>query len=81
MGECIQSSAVSTQVNESLKKALTVLHSNEYAHGDLRPQNILVVGDTVDFDWAGVQETARYSKELNMENAYDIKALDVEGLL
>lgn len=73
VGECIQSSAVSTQVKESLEKAHTVLHSNEYVHGDLRPQNILVVGDTVlilDFDWAGVQGTARYSKELNMENAW-----------
>ena len=72
VGKRIQT-PVDPQVQASLSNAIAVLHSNGYVHGDLRPQNILVVGDTVrilDFDWAGMEGTARYPKELNMENEW-----------
>ena len=57
-------------VKEALKKAVELMRSNGYVHGDLRPQNILVVGDTIsilDFDWAGKYPDARYPSQLNLQ--------------
>lgn len=57
-------------VKRALEKAVELMHSNGYVHGDLRPQNILVVGNTIrilDFDWAGKYPDARYSTQLNMQ--------------
>ena len=62
---------VSTAVRDALQKVLQLLDTHRYVHGDLRPQNILLVNDSVsvlDFDWAGKEGIARYPHELNMEN-------------
>ena len=64
---------VNQEVKSRLMEAMEALHSNRFVHGDLRPQNVLVVGNSVrivDFDWAGLEGTARYPKELNMENKW-----------
>ncbi len=62
---------VTKPIKESLKKAVCLMHEKGYVHGDLRPQNILVVDDNtvriVDFDWAGEYPNARYSRQLNMQ--------------
>ncbi len=56
---------------QSLNKAMCLMHKEGYVHGDLRPQNILVVEDktvrVIDFDCAGEYPNARYSNQLNME--------------
>ena len=52
---------------DSLVEATTFMHEKDFVHGDLRPQNILVVEDrvcVVDFDWAGELGTARYPPDL-----------------
>ena len=50
--------------------AVKLMHEAGYVHGDLRPQNILVVKeDTVriiDFDWADKEHTVKYPAELSM---------------
>ena len=59
---------ITKPVKVALEKAVGLMHSNGYVHGDLRPQNILVVGNTIsilDFDWAGKYPDARYSSQLN----------------
>ena len=61
----------SNEVKQSLKKAVELMHKHNYVHCDLRPQNILVVDETVcilDFDWADKEGTATYSQELNMDS-------------
>ena len=44
-------------VHRELQNVLEELKSNDFVHGDLRPQNILPLADNsirvVDFDWAG----------------------------
>ena len=60
---------VSAEVKTALKTAVEVMQLKNFVHGDLRPQNILVVGNKVrllDFDWAGNEGTARYPKALNL---------------
>ena len=60
---------VSQAVETSLQTVTSLLDCKDLVHGDLRPQNILVVGNSVrvlDFDWAGKHPTAKYPKELNM---------------
>ena len=82
MGRMIKA-PVNQNVKSRLIEAMEALHSNRFVHGDLRLQNVLVVGDSVrivDFDWAGLEGTARYPKELNMRINGMIK-LNVEGLL
>ncbi len=55
-------------IKESLQNAIDLLHKNNYVHGDLRRQNIIIRDDgnvcIVDFDWAGVFRTAKYPMEL-----------------
>ena len=61
-------SPVSAEVKMALKTAVEVMHAKNFVHGDLRPQNILVVDNKVrllDFDWAGNEGTARYPKSQN----------------
>lgn len=54
-------------LRKTLNKAVDLMHAENYVHGDLRLQNILVVKNSVcivDFDWAGECGTARYPLEL-----------------
>ena len=60
---------VSPQVKKALEDVLCIMHGKGFVHGDLRPQNILVVNDTIrilDFDWAGREGVVRYPNELNI---------------
>ena len=44
------------------------MQTNDYVHGDLRPQNIIVAENKVyiiDFDWAGKDGEATYPPTLN----------------
>ena len=64
------STSTDPAIEESLMTAVQLMHSKGYVHGDLRPQNILVVDNRVcilDFDWAGEYPNARYSNQLNMD--------------
>ena len=63
------------KINESQKayllQVLACLDSKNFVHGDLRPPNILAnntIVQVIDFDWAGVQGTARYPATLNMSD-------------
>ena len=64
---------VTKPVKEALKYALDTMHKEDYVHGDVRPQNILVVNDSrvclLDFDWAGKKDTVRYPVALNMSRS------------
>ena len=60
--------APSEQVQTAVRGAVDKMAAENYVHGDLRPQNILVVNDSMrllDFDWAGQQGEVRYPHELN----------------
>ena len=64
----------SEEVKFSLKTAVERMHGSNYVHGDLRPQNILVVGEKVcilDFDWANDESRARYPPELTVNEDYN----------
>ena len=60
---------VNEQVKMDLKSTVNKMHDKGYVHGDLRPQNILVLTDNticiLDFDWAGKEGEVRYPQELN----------------
>lgn len=52
---------------ESLRVALEKLHSRGLVFGDLRPPNVLIVGDKVvliDFDWCGEAGKTRYPSDI-----------------
>ncbi|KAH9948020.1 hypothetical protein B0H21DRAFT_735808 [Amylocystis lapponica] len=52
---------------ESLRRALTALHANDFVFGDLRAPNVLIVDDRVvlvDFDWCGKAGEARYPSDI-----------------
>ena len=60
---------------ESLRKAVKLLHSHDFVHGDLRGPNMLLVGDKVlllDFDWCGKRGEVRYPTDINL-NEGDIE--------
>ena len=60
---------VSPQVQECLRQVLHLMHTEQYVHGDLRPQNIIVAENKVyiiDFDWAGKEGEATYPPTLNV---------------
>ena len=53
------------QVFDQIRRAVTLLHDNDFVFGDLRHPNILVTKDyqhvkIIDFDWCGKQGIARY---------------------
>ena len=54
------------RVIESMERALHVLHSKGYVHGDFRGPNILVCYDgsvkIVDFDWSGKEDETKYEQ-------------------
>ena len=54
------------RVIESMERALHVLHSKGYVHGDFRGPNILVCSSGsvkfVDFDWSGKQDETKYEQ-------------------
>jgi serine/threonine protein kinase len=61
-----------TTVFENLASLVARLHDNGMVHGDLREDNIVV--DTrdfsvvlLDFDWSGLEGTARYPFQLNLD--------------
>ena len=65
---------VNEQVKMDLKTTVNKMHDKGYVHGDLRPQNILVLTDNticiLDFDWAGKEGEVRYPQELNTSSKW-----------
>ena len=60
----------SDTVKRSLREAVTLMHQNNYVHGDLRQQNILVVNDKVHILIGLIQRTLQLilqNPELNMD--------------
>lgn len=63
----------SLQINQTIVDALTQIvkdmHSANFVHGDLRPQNILCSSNNtitiLDFDWAGQDGVAKYPVDIN----------------
>jgi hypothetical protein len=57
-----------------LKNILEALKRDDFVHGDLRCNNLLVCSDgtvkLIDFDWAGKVGSARYPVELNPEAGF-----------
>lgn len=61
------------EIKISLKEAVDILHENNLVFGDLRPSNILVVGERVkliDFDWCAEDGEGRYPVGLNPEGGW-----------
>ena len=60
---------------KSLLDAVDYLHLGGYVHGDLRPQNIMVLPDDtvriVDFDWAGRAGHAKYPLDINISASHN----------
>ena len=58
-------------IHGELQTVLEELKSNNFVHGDLRKQNILLLADNtikvVDFDWAGESGAVKYPTNLNIE--------------
>ena len=52
-----------------LKVVVEKLRNKNFVHGDLRPQNILLLTDgsirVVDFDWSGLSEQVKYPLDIN----------------
>ena len=73
-GDSILTTAVSEcDIKHSLRAAVDLMHRKNYVHGDLRPQNLLIVDRSVhilDFDWADTENTATYPPELNENSAW-----------
>ena len=66
---CSITTDVSENVKQSLRKVGNLLQENNYVHGDLRPQNLLIMDETVrvlDFDWADTEGITTYPPELSM---------------
>jgi RIO-like serine/threonine protein kinase len=56
------------QAAEDLSRAVTALHDNNFVHGDLREQNILVRDGRaflIDFDWCGTEGQQTYPPFMN----------------
>ena len=73
-GHSIFTTTVSeSDIKRSLRTAVELMHGNNYVHGDLRPQNFLIVDRSIrvlDFDWADKENTATYPPELNENSAW-----------
>lgn len=62
-------------ISSQLQQAVTLLHSNNLVHGDLRDVNVLIEQDgqetaqsrlfLIDFDWCGVGGVHRYPHFMN----------------
>lgn len=56
-------------VTSNLRNILKVLDANNFVHGDLRTNNIIVTvsGEVkvLDFDWAGISGESRYPQDIN----------------
>ena len=63
--------AACAHIHGELKTVLEELKSKNLVHGDLRPQNILLLADNsikvVDFDWAGKCGAVKYPTNLNID--------------
>jgi hypothetical protein len=74
------------QVFSQIRRALTLLHDNDFVFGDLRPPNILVTEDyqkvmLIDFDWSGKLGVARYpAAGVNPEHAWP-DGVEANGLI
>ncbi|KAF9777626.1 hypothetical protein BJ322DRAFT_1114857 [Thelephora terrestris] len=69
---------------ESLRAALKKLHSRELAFGDLRPPNVLIVGEKVvliDFDWCGEADQARYPSDIILQEGVWHREVQRGGLI
>lgn len=58
-------------IKQLVLEKLTVLHSDEWVHGDCRPNNVLVSNDKqvvwfIDFDFSGKEGVAKYPPCMNM---------------
>ncbi|EPZ31380.1 Tyrosine-protein kinase domain-containing protein, partial [Rozella allomycis CSF55] len=63
---------LSLSAKKNLRFAIeTILHANNFVHGDLRNSNVLVNNDQdiciLDFDWAGQTGQARYPIFINID--------------
>lgn len=64
------------QYKEEIKKALNILHDNNYVHGDFRNTNIAIVSELsgkskimlLDFDWSGEENKTNYPYFMNHED-------------
>jgi RIO1 family len=67
-GNSFNSKAKSAEISQKLSNVVQHLHSHSLVHGDLRSNNIIVVGDRVcliDFDWSGKEGVDCYPGFMN----------------
>ena len=59
------------EMKQTLKETVVDMHLKGYVHGDLRPQNVLIMPDNsiriLDFDWAGKVGEVKYPDDINMD--------------
>lgn len=74
--EYVQGTALPDTITDttraSLYKAVKLLQDNNFVHGDLRPPNLMLTGETVcllDFDWAGLEGEVRYPVNVDMSHS------------
>ena len=84
LGDLYVKRQVST-VRRYLKRATTILQSQNLVHGDIRPPNVVYVtrkdGDRVyliDFDWAGKEGETKYPEDLNPKIRWAQPAADLK---
>ena len=68
-GTLASMASITPGVTNAFKKAVALMQQNNYVHGDLRPQNIIITDNSVrilDFDWAGQEQTVRYPSALDI---------------
>ncbi|KAF9777978.1 hypothetical protein BJ322DRAFT_1131556 [Thelephora terrestris] len=69
---------------ESLRAALEKLHGRGLVFGDLRPPNVLIVGEKVvliDFDWCGKAGQARYPSDIILQEGVWHREVQRGGLM
>ncbi|KAF8581176.1 hypothetical protein K439DRAFT_251562 [Ramaria rubella] len=68
------SNFLSKDAADRIKKAVNLLHSQNFVFGDLRLPNILITKEgsmLVDFDWCSPADKGRYPMSLNQESGID----------